>query len=249
MPLVLKDALVPGRLSATSATLSRGVLLHLLGPNGAGKSTLLAAMAGLQPVQGEIWLEGRQLKQWSGAELAKVRAWLPQQQPAPSSMPVYHYLQLHQQFSGVAQSAQLETLLKRLQLHDKLARNITQLSGGEWQRVRLAAVLLQCDPVCNPAGKLLIMDEPLTGLDIAQQKMMDTVIKSLCEQGVTVITSGHDLNHSLHHADEVWLMGEGKIIAQGTPHQVMTPARLSRLYGLAFRLVEFEQQPWLLSTV
>ncbi|WP_333621644.1 ATP-binding cassette domain-containing protein, partial [Pantoea septica] len=94
MVLSLKDAAVPGRLAPFSAEVGAGTLLHLVGPNGAGKSSLLALMAGMLPGEGEIQLLQRPLREWRGAALARVRAWLPQQ-IAPGFMPVYHYLRLH----------------------------------------------------------------------------------------------------------------------------------------------------------
>ncbi|MBA2816943.1 ATP-binding cassette domain-containing protein [Candidatus Pantoea persica] len=127
----------------------------LVGPNGAGKSTLLARMAELLAGEGDVCL------------LARPHAWLPQQSP-PGIMPVYHYLRLH--LADRQSEMRLTALLDRLQLQDKLTRLLAQLSGSEWQRVRLAAVFAQIDPAINPQGKVLILDEPMTGLDIASKK-------------------------------------------------------------------------------
>jgi len=242
MVLSLKDAAVQGRLASFSASVEAGTLLHLVGPNGAGKSSLLARMAGLLDGEGEIRLLDRPLREWPGPALARVRAWLPQQM-VPGYIPVYHYLRLH---LGDAQSdAPLTMLLERLQLLDKLARPLSQLSGGEWQRVRLAAVFAQIDPRINPQGKLLILDEPMTGLDIAQQHAVHQLIVDLCHAGVCVIASSHDLNHTLHHADSVWLMAQGRVIAQGAATAILTPERLSDLYAIPFRQLELDGRPLL----
>lgn len=240
--LSLRDAAVPGRLAPFSAEIAAGTLLHLVGPNGAGKSSLLALMAGLLPGEGEIRLRDRPLSAWRGPALARARAWLPQQ-IAPGFMPVYHYLRLH--LGDAPSDASVTALLERLQLLDKLARPLTQLSGGEWQRVRLAAVLAQIDPARNAEGSVLLLDEPMTGLDIAQQNAVHQLIVERCRAGVCVIASSHDLNHTLRHADVVWLMAQSRVVAQGAAAAIMTPTRLSEIYAIPFRQLELDGQPLL----
>jgi vitamin B12 transport system ATP-binding protein len=155
-------------------------------------------------------------------------------------MPVWHYLRLHLKQAGSQSDVRLSTLLQQLQLQDKLTRSLTRLSGGEWQRVRLAAVCAQIDPLINPHGRLLILDEPMTALDIGQQKAADDLIAALCAAGISVIASSHDLNHSLQHADRVWLMNRGQVVAQGEPAKVLTPQRLTPLYQITFRQIQLE---------
>ena len=116
---------------------------------------------------------------------------------------MWHYL--HSPPGGDNAQATLTDLLQQLGLQDKLTRPLAQLSGGEWQRVP-AAVVLQIHPAINPRGALLILDEPLTALDIAQQRAVDKLLLQLSEAGIAIVASGHDLNHSLRHADRVWLM-------------------------------------------
>ncbi|MEN4702571.1 vitamin B12 ABC transporter ATP-binding protein BtuD [Pantoea agglomerans] len=240
MLLRLQQAALPGRLLPLTGELAAGQLLHVAGPNGAGKSTLLSVIAGLQPASGTVLLDEQPLSDWNGAAMARVRGWLPQQQAPLSQMPVWHYLRLHLKQAGGQTDDRLSTLLKRLQLQDKLSRSLTRLSGGEWQRVRLAAVCVQVDPNINPHGRLLILDEPMTALDIAQQKAVDDLIADLCAAGISVIASSHDLNHSLQQADRVWLMDKGALIAQGEPAEVLTPQRLTPIYQIAFRQLELE---------
>jgi vitamin B12 transport system ATP-binding protein len=240
MLLRLQQAAVPGRLLPLTGELAAGQLLHIAGPNGAGKSTLLSVIAGLQPASGTVLLDEKALSDWNGAALSRGRGWLPQQQAPLNQMPVWHYLRLHLKPVGPQADACLSMLLQRLQLQDKLSRSLTRLSGGEWQRVRLAAVCAQIDPYINPCGRLLILDEPLTALDIGQQKAVDDLIAALCASGVSVVASSHDLNHSLQQADRVWLMDSGQVIAQGEPSEVLTPQRLTLLYQIAFRQIELE---------
>jgi len=242
MLLDINQVAVECRLFPFSAQVDRGQLIHLVGPNGAGKSSLLASLAGLLHSAGEITFAGRPLSDWPGPLLASHRAWLPQQQPPPAQMPVWHYLLMHDPQSDTQRQQQLLHFTDALQVTDKLQRSLGQLSGGEWQRVRLTAVLFQ---ISQHEGQLLLLDEPMTGLDIGQQAAFDRLLPALLERGITVIMSSHDLNHTLRHADHVWLMRPEQSALQGTPQQILTPAHLSALYQVPFRLLMVEGQPFL----
>ncbi|NPE59613.1 vitamin B12 ABC transporter ATP-binding protein BtuD [Dickeya dadantii] len=247
--LYLHNVSVAGRLSSVTVRCRPGELVHIIGPNGAGKSTLLALMAGLQPGDGEALLLGQAIAAWSARDLARVRAYLPQQHSALALMPVFQYLQLHQPSHSDAESvdAVVQQLAERLSLADKLRRPLTQLSGGEWQRVRLAAVLLQVWPTLNPSARLLLLDEPAASLDIAQRVALDALLAELCRAGVAVIASGHDLNHTLHHADRVWLMSRGELMVQGATADVMQPEALSPVFGVAFTRYALDGRHWMLA--
>ncbi|MBJ3815571.1 vitamin B12 ABC transporter ATP-binding protein BtuD [Shimwellia pseudoproteus] len=231
--LSLQNIAVTGRLTPLSGAVLPGEYLHLVGPNGAGKSTLLACMAGLHPHQGTLLLEGKLLASWSGPALAQRRAWLSQQQLPPFAMPVWHYLLLHQQ-RGAARDV-MQSLARELGLDDKLTRPVSQLSGGEWQRVRLAACVLQIHPDCHAEGRLLLLDEPMASLDVAQQAAVDRLLARLHQAGITIVMSSHDLNHTLAHASGVWLLKGGVLLASGTAEQVLSEYHLSRAYGVNFR--------------
>jgi vitamin B12 transport system ATP-binding protein len=243
--LQLAGVTVADRLGPISAAVEPGELIHLVGPNGAGKSTLLTRMAGLSSGPGRLLLNQRPVEEWLPAALSRRRAWLSQQQLPPFAIPVWHYLQLHQP-SPEAEAAMLR-LAESLWLTDKLTRAVNQLSGGEWQRVRLAAVLLQVDPSVNPEGQLLLLDEPMNSLDVAQQAALDRLLLSFCEAGIAVVMSSHDLNHSLRHAHKVWLLREGKMVAQGHRDDVLTPKNLAAAYQMPFRLLRIEGHSMLIS--
>ncbi|AFJ46692.1 vitamin B12 ABC transporter ATP-binding protein BtuD [Shimwellia blattae] len=231
--LALQNLAVTGRLAPLSGHVLPGAYLHLVGPNGAGKSTLLACMAGLHPHQGACLLSGQPVSGWPAAALAHQRAWLSQQQVAPFAMPVWHYLSLHQPRES-AQAVML-SLARALGLEDKLTRQVSQLSGGEWQRVRLAACVLQIHPGCHDGGRLLLLDEPMAGLDVAQQAAVDRVLGELHQAGITIVLSSHDLNHTLRHASQVWLLKGGVLLARGEPGDVLSEDNLTRAYGVGFR--------------
>lgn len=247
MLMQLQDVAEPGRLEPMSVSLSHGQMVHLAGPNGAGKSTLLARIAGLSGGPGNITFSGQPLEQWSATVLARHRAYLAQQQSAPFAMPLWHYLSLHQ--PDKSQHTLLTHVAGQLGLQDKLARSTHQLSGGEWQRVRLAAVILQIHPQGNDRGQLLLLDEPMNSLDVAQQAALDGVLGELVSAGITVVMSSHDLNHTLRQAHCVWLLRGGRLVMSGVKAEVMTPAHLADAYGMAFQQVEVEGHRMLIPAV
>ena len=242
----LRNVKEAGRLAPFSAQVRPGEMVHLVGPNGAGKSTLLMRMAGLTAGPGDVILNERKLGQWSAQELARHRAYLSQHQMPPFAMPVWHYLSLHLQNGG--QSELLASVADKLGLSDKLGRQVNHISGGEWQRVRLAAAILQIHPAGNPHGCLLLLDEPMSGLDVAQQAALDALLGALSRQGIAVVMSSHDLNHTLRHAHRVWLLARGKLIASGTRDAVLTPPHLASAYNMSFRRLDIEGHRMLIST-
>ncbi|OON41251.1 vitamin B12 ABC transporter ATP-binding protein BtuD [Izhakiella australiensis] len=241
--LTLRALALHGRLKSFSADVAPGELVHLIGPNGAGKSTLLALLSGLQRGEGEVALDGQRLFSYSGRELARVRSYLSQHAPRPPAMPVWHYLMLHNVSPAPQREAALMRLVETLQLSDKLRRPLQQLSGGEWQRVRLAAVFFQ---LAQPEGRLLLLDEPLTGLDVAQQAAFDALLPPLLAAGVSIVMSSHDVNHTLHHAHRVWMLRAGEVVAQGDTDTVMTADSLQSLFGIVFHQARLAHQRWLL---
>lgn len=246
MPLMQLQAVEErGRVQSMSAEVSPGDILHLVGPNGAGKSTLLARMAGLSLGKGDILFEGRSLTHWPASELSRHRAYLTQHQTPPFAMPVWHYLTLHQH--DKTQHSLLHDVARKLGLEDKLARPVNQLSGGEWQRVRLAAVILQVHPQGNPQGQLLLLDEPMNSLDVAQQSALDKLLMELHQQGMTIVMSSHDLNHTLRFASQTWLMQQGKLLASGKTSHVLTTENLTAAYHMPFKMLTTEEMPILIS--
>ncbi|MDU7134778.1 MAG: vitamin B12 ABC transporter ATP-binding protein BtuD, partial [Enterobacteriaceae bacterium] len=237
MPLLqLHDLEDAGRLGPITALVDKAQMLHLVGPNGAGKSTLLARLAGLTQGKGCVQLNGRPLEQWHAPQLARHRAYLSQQQTPPFAMPVWHYLALHQHHHP--NDSVVEEITHKLGLADKLGRTVNHLSGGEWQRVRLAAVIAQIHPEANADGQLLLLDEPMNSLDVAQQAALDGMLSELVAAGITVVMSSHDLNHSLRRAHQVWLLRQGKLIASGPRDEVLTPQNLATAYGMPFRRLD-----------
>ncbi|KQN51641.1 vitamin B12 ABC transporter ATP-binding protein [Serratia sp. Leaf50] len=248
--LQLNQLNVVSRFVPFTAKVSPGTRVHIIGPNGAGKSSLLASIAGMLNAEGEVSIAGQLISSLSGRELSRLRSYLCQQYLPLSAMPVFQYLSLHQ--PAEVNSAQLEKTLmmlcESLHLEDKLSKPVTQLSGGEWQRVRLVATLLQVWPTLNPQGTLLLLDEPATGLDIAHQLAIDLIVNEFCAMGGIAIISDHDLNHTLHQASQVWLMSKGEVIAAGSCEAVLNPANLAPVYGVSFQLHQFSGKPWIIAS-
>lgn len=162
----------------------------------------------------------------------------------PLSPPVFHYLRLHQ--PAAVDERAVATIAGRLALTPMLARPLNALSGGEWQRARLAAVILQVWPTLNADARLLLLDEPAAGLDIAQQVALDQLIALLTAAGLSVLMCAHDINHTLQHADEVWLMAQGELVAAGTAAEVMTPDVLAKVFTVSFSQVSAGGRRWLM---
>lgn len=240
---------VEGRLRAFSAQITPGKRIHLIGPNGAGKSTLLTRLAGMSGGGGEVIFSGEKLGDISGPRLARLRGWLCQQLTPASLMPVFQYLSLHQpqKADPAAVERTISRLCEGLHLSDKLARPVTHLSGGEWQRVRLAAVLLQVWPEVNPDSQLLFLDEPMNSLDVAQQQALDQLLTEFCAAGRSVVISDHDLNHTLHYAHQVWLMSGGRVIAAGECSDVMNAETLSAVYNVVFQIHTLAERQWIMT--
>ncbi|GAK83821.1 vitamin B12 ABC transporter ATPase component BtuD [Vibrio ponticus] len=207
----------------------------MIGPNGSGKSTLLTAIAGLLDYTGEVELEGTCLKQVSIAEMADHRAFLSQSDRPAFNIEVAHYLALSIPKHALNAQQEIEDAISQLtailQVNDKLHRSVHQLSGGEWQRVRLCAICLQVWPTLNPFAKLLILDEPAAPLDIGQEAMLYQLIDMIAAKGLCVIMSNHDLNRTLKHADHAILLDKGVMQAVGKVDEVLTPSKLTKVFN------------------
>lgn len=240
---------VVDRLRACSAYLSAGEQVHIIGPNGSGKSTLLARLAGMLGGGGKVLLAGEPLEAYHGRTLAQRRGYLCQQQAPIAMMPVFQYFSLHQPAGCDPQrlTAVIDHLCQRLDLADKLARVLTRLSGGEWQRVRLAATFLQVWPLLNPQGKLLLLDEPENSLDVAQKSAFAGLVSEFCALGGAVVMSAHDLNQTLQQADRVWLLAAGRLVEQGAPQQIMQPEILSSVFNVDFYRQSLGEQHWIMT--
>lgn len=223
------------------ATLSArpGTLTAIVGPNGSGKTTLMRAMTGELPAAGRVTLDGRALDRWQPAALARRRAVLPQSVTVAFPFSVVEIVRLGSDVQGAAGEGPAMAALAAVGLASHARRPYRHLSGGEQQRVQLARVLAQLGgPVGDEGPNWLLLDEPVSALDIGQQLSVMRLARNFADQGGGVIAVMHDLNLTAMFADRVALVQTGRIAAEGTPAEVLTSARLSRVYGCALRVGE-----------
>lgn len=234
---------VGSRLLPLSFSVEEGEILHVVGPNGSGKSTLLTALSGLLEFEGDAAIFDLDVQSSSIESLAAYRAFLNQNDRPAFNLEVSQYLSLSlpnsvQKMNQAVEQA-VTDLVKLLELEDKLHRSIHELSGGEWQRVRLCAICLQIWPSLNPYAKLLILDEPAAPLDIGQEALLYKLIRKVADMGICVVMSNHDLNRTLKHADKALLLDKGVMQQVGSVSQVFEPGELSRVFKTKVHKTEF----------
>jgi len=210
----------------------RGRITALLGPNGCGKSTLLRLCARLlEPMDGEVILDGRELSGIPRRELARMVSILPQGRPV-SNIPVatlvshgrFPYLGYPRRM-GKEDWEKVEEALALTGTAEYRRRSVAELSGGQRQKVYLAMALAQDTP-------LVLLDEPATYLDLGHQLELMELIRLLRDRGKTVAAVLHDLPQALEWADEIVVMDGGRLADQGTPEEVFRRRTLDRVFGL-----------------
>ena len=223
---------------AASLAIGPGECVGLIGPNGAGKTSLLRGALGLLTYEGTSSLATLSPKQ-----RAAQAAWLPQTREIAWPMSVERivalgrlpYLARGARLSPSDQTA-VDAALTRMGLQNYRTRLATALSGGEQARVLIARTLAQDTP-------LLMADEPIAGLDPAAQIATLQVFKTLAQEGRAVLTSLHDLSLAGRYCTRLILLGAGRIIADGAPRDVLTPALLAEVFRLEAEVIDTPQGP------
>lgn len=226
-------------LSGVDLTFRAGTVTAIIGPNGSGKSTLLRTLCRLlSPDEGSVAVDGRPLSTMRTRDLARTMAFLPQAPTAPEGMTVrelvargrHPHQTLFRQWS-TQDAAEVDAALELTGLADLADRDVQTLSGGQRQRAWIALSLAQ------DTG-LLLLDEPTTYLDIAHSIEVLDLVDHLCvDLGRTVVMVIHDLNLAIRYADELVVVHDGRIAAQGPPHRVITESLLDTVFGLTARVV------------
>ncbi|MEC3884639.1 ATP-binding cassette domain-containing protein [Halobacillus litoralis] len=216
-----------------------GEITTIIGPNGCGKSTILKTMSRLlEPKSGTVYLDGKAIHKESTKEIAKKMAVLPQTPQAPSGLTVYELVSYgrfpHQRGFGKLTKEDrdiIEWALEVTGVQQFSEREIDALSGGQRQKVWIAMALAQ-------GTDLLLLDEPTTYLDLAHQLEVLTLLEKLNkEEGRTIVMVLHDLNHAARFADHLVALNGGKIVKEGTAHEVMTSAVLRRVFNIDAAIV------------
>ena|SRR5690554_174848 len=216
-----------------SLEMAIGEFVGLIGPNGAGKTTLLRAALGLLPHEGESSLAAM-----SPEARARAAAWLPQAREIAWPVSVEELVRLgrtpHRRAGGrEADARAVDAALARMELEAFRKRRATELSGGEQARVLIARALAQETP-------LLLADEPIAGLDPAQQLRAMEVFAGLAREGRGLVAALHDLGLAARFCTRLVVLARGRVVADGEPGAVLTPELLAGVFGIR---AHFEQGP------
>lgn len=220
-------------------TVKEGKITTIIGPNGCGKSTLLKTMGRiLKQKNGTVYLYEKDLRQIQTRKIAQSLALLPQNPIAPSELKVEelvsygrfpHRKKMNQTSPG--DKAAIEWAMETTNITAFRHREIGSLSGGQRQKVWLGMALAQ-------ETKILLLDEPTTYLDMAHQLEVLKIVERLNkERGCTVVMVLHDINHAARFSHEIVAMKNGKIMAAGSPVQVITKDVLKSVFNIDARVM------------
>lgn len=234
-------AAADGILKNLSVTFPAGRFTALLGPNGAGKSTLLNLCGGeLAPRSGSVFLGGRNMRSWRPRELARRRAFLPQDSQLDFPFSVEEVVMLGRAPHIEKGEREEDALIVRnaLDLTGMGAfagRDYTNLSGGERQRVQLARVLAQA---WARKGVALLLDEPVSSLDPAHRHRTLELARDWAHDGACVVAILHDVNLVLAYADDAVLLSGGRLEAAGPVEKVVTTENVARVFDVSARMCD-----------
>lgn len=222
-------------LQDVSLKASPGSVTGLIGPNGSGKTTLIRILCGLLvPDSGEVRLNGKPMADYSPHDRSRHIAYVSQMWRPAFDFTVEQTVLLgripwrnrYGGFEGEEDVAAADRAIELMGIERFRHEPITRLSGGELQRVMIAAALAQ-------QTEVLVLDEPTTHLDIAHQQNVLITLRQVAEQrGITVLASIHDLNLASIYCNSLILMSGGKTAAQGKPADVLTGERIRDVFGL-----------------
>jgi iron complex transport system ATP-binding protein len=228
-------------LTDLSFSIEEGTVTTILGPNGSGKTTLLKLLLGiLKPAKGKIRIFSRDAGEYTNKEKARILAYVPQKHiPAFSYQVIdvvamgrhpYNDLFSHTSKHDLEISA---ASLERLKISHLAERPYTELSGGEQQLVLIARALTQ-------EAKILVMDEPVSGLDYGNQLLLLEQLRSLARDGITCINTSHYPEHALWTADQVVFLKKGQLIAEGPAPEIVNAENLKNLYQANIKVIQTE---------
>ncbi len=212
----------------------RGQLICLLGPNGAGKSTILRTLTGLlAPVNGTVYVNETDLLQVNKGDLAKKLAIVLTEQLSLGFLTVFEIAAMgrypHTNYLGKLTEHDIQIVEEALAATDALwlkDRYYSELSDGEKQKIMIARALVQ-EP------ELIVLDEPTSHLDVKHKVEVIRILQELCvKKGITVVLSLHDIDLAIKGCQTILLVQNGKIVAQGTPEEIIQAGTIQKLYAI-----------------
>jgi iron complex transport system ATP-binding protein len=223
-----------------SFAVARGEWVALIGPNGAGKTTALRAICGLVSYGGSIAVGGAEARTLGRRRLARTVALVPQLPERPPDLTVAEYVLLgrtpHLGYfaaeSGDDRAAATRALV-RLELLPFRDRLLGSLSGGELQRAVLARALAQ-------EADVLLLDEPTSALDLGRQQQALELVHALRDDGLTILSTMHDLTLAGQYADRLVLLDRGVVVADGPATEVLSAETIAAFYGAHVRVIADE---------
>jgi len=219
-------------IEGVSLAIEAGESLAIVGPNAVGKSTLLRVLLGeLLPLQGDVLLGGRPLREWRPEERARRMALVPQSARYDLEFSVREMVAIGRAprsagwgLETVEDRKVIEQALADLELDQLRTRAFSELSGGERQRVLFARALVQ-------EAEILLLDEPTAHLDLAHQLLVLERLQAHTKGGGSAVVVLHDLTLAMR-LDRVAVLEEGHVVAEGPPQAVLTPERLAQTWGV-----------------
>ena len=223
-----------------NVTIPSNEISIIIGANGCGKSTLLKTMARLiKPISGQVTLDCKPIQKIPPKELARVIGLLPQSPIVPEGItaadlvgrgrfPHHTFLKgwTKKDYEAVAEAMEIMNITEFANCH------IDELSGGQRQRVWIAMALAQ-------QTDILLLDEPTTYLDITYQvEILDLLTDLKKKHGTTIVMVLHDINLSARYADHIFALHKGKLVAEGTPAEVITSSLIKDIFGLDCMVVQ-----------
>lgn len=220
-------------LRAVNASALAGRITAVIGPNAAGKSTLLRCVIGaLRPTNGRVLIDGEEAHRLPTRRLAQRIAYVPQRSIVAAAFTVRQVIELGR-YSLPPSRARVDEAIERLDLADVADRPYPELSVGQQQRVTLARALAQLADNGH-----LILDEPMSAMDLRHVHETVRILRELAEGGVAIVLAMHDLTLAAAAAHEFWLLHEGRLVASGGVGDVLQPTRLEGVFGVAFKWLD-----------